>query len=173
MAQVGRQGDGAQSGGEELEDGDVQPRKPLHRDRYVPIEAVAETAHSWRIAVGGSIGRSDELNGERLRLRSLRSLERRRDGCASRVQKGLTMAPQLLVLERVGANEGGRTFLLHAQGPVRLVEAVHDRGARAVDHAEELEHADERAVVLEGQPGCHQLVDALHGAQELSFGYQH
>ena len=92
----------------------MQPREPFHWDWDVPIESVTEATHSWRVAVSGSVGRSDELDGERLRLYSIRSLERCRDGCAARVQEGLAMAQQLLILERVRANEGGRALLFHA-----------------------------------------------------------
>jgi hypothetical protein len=74
----------------------VQPREPFHWDWDVPIESVTEATHSWRVAVSGSVGRSDELDGERLRLYSIRLLER----AANRARAALDLAAQRL---RLGA----------------------------------------------------------------------
>jgi hypothetical protein len=42
-----------------------------------------------------------------------------------------------------------------------------------IDVAQVLKHANERPVILEGQPVREQLVDALDCAQELGFGNEH
>ena len=72
------------------------------------------------------------------------------DGRPARVDERSSVPLQLLDLEIVGAYQRGGPFLLDAQRAVRLVQAVHDRPSRRVDAPQELEHADEGSVILEG-----------------------
>jgi hypothetical protein len=105
MAEVRRQGDGSQAGGEEFEHSNMQIGQPLGGDRYVPIQTVAESTNAgWR-AVGGGVGRHNKFHQEVVGGCAITSPEHDGDWCPTCSHQQSSVPPQLFRLKAIWSDD--------------------------------------------------------------------